>query len=112
MNEEERENLRAALEPMPWPEAKEAAWGTIRALCLGEYREGGRQWSLSIPVRPDDPDVVLANALRAGETEVARLRSENERLAQALTIEGGNVLKAKQERDLLQRRVKELEGRR
>ncbi len=47
----------------------------LRALCAGRHRltsEGlpGRDFVMTIPVRPDDSDIVLHEALKAGEMTI------------------------------------------
>lgn len=98
------ENERAQVGPSPivpsaavlqtWRSAIHDARGEISRLCAGP-RRGGREWTMCVPARSDDSDLVLATGLTAGESaittvqhltaEVARLREENERLHAGIT---------------------------
>lgn len=57
-------------------ELLEKSYQWIRRLIL----TGGKDWKLSVPVRPDDPDIVLANLLR-------RFKKYSDALDQLNTLE-------------------------
>lgn len=61
----------------------EKAEAMVSALNQPHGTAGKREWTMSIPARPDhDPDLVIADALHAAKFEIARLRDE---LSQAIT---------------------------
>ena len=69
----------------------EAAHEELHALCKGKFRQGGKDFRMTIPVRDTDSDVVIGRGLSAGndllalaESQAARLReleTECQRLA-------------------------------
>lgn len=55
-------------------------YAELRALCAGRLRETthgerGRDWTMTIPVRDDDSDIVLYSALRAADELLERARA-------------------------------------
>lgn len=78
----------------PIIERAELALSVIAAICNGKQR-----WVMSVPARPDeDPDLVLASAIRAlteanaaDAQTIATLRAKVERSGDALAIERGLV---------------------
>ena len=65
----------SAFDPKPWAEALPEARALIHALCQPKRDEEHRDWRMTIPAQPDDPDIVLANVLTAAEAEIARLEA-------------------------------------
>lgn len=73
---------------------------SVRALdVINDLCQGRRRWVMSVPARPDeDPDLVLASAIRAlteanaaDAQTIATLRAKVERSGDALAIERGLV---------------------
>ena len=53
----------------------ERAMDMVRDLCKPRGSEGSREWIMRIPAEPDyDPDLVIADGLRAGEDALADSR--------------------------------------
>lgn len=64
-----------------WNEKVRAAHDMVSALCKPRGSKGSRDWTMSIPARPDhDPDLVITSGLRAAEKEIDRLATENAEL--------------------------------
>lgn len=60
----------------PLEEVVERAHDELRRLAIGPGREGGRRFTMHIPVQADDSDVTIADALRRQEERIARIEPE------------------------------------
>jgi len=65
----------------------EAAWDMVYALCKRRNQPGSREWIMTIPVDPSDPDVVIGNALKGTKellAEITRLKAREAELVEGL----------------------------
>ena len=58
----------------------EAAHEELHALCKGKFRQGGKDFRMTIPVRDTDSDVVIGRGLSAGNDLLALAASQAARI--------------------------------
>lgn len=71
MSDECREQILALRHVATTPEEQAARIEAAHAM-LADLCEGRVRWHMSIPVRPDDPDIVLADGLSAADAALKR----------------------------------------